>query len=82
MIIELQSNRFWRAPKRVNLTEYTEELFSRDMGRLMSAGHFLARDGSKLELRPTAFPKDGIAVTVDGGVRYIGQVIFGEPNGA
>lgn len=62
------------------LSAYTEAHFSRDVARLMAAGHFVARDGAKIELMPTAFSKDGIPVNVGEGVRYIGRVIFGEPS--
>src|ERR1044071_5260195 len=68
-----------RAPKRSNLAEYTEEHFCRDLARLVAAGRYVTPDGAKMELMPTAFPKDGMPLYLTDGVRFIGHVKFEEP---
>jgi hypothetical protein len=79
LVVVLQSEKFWRAPKRSNLAEYTEEHFCRDLARLVAAGRYVTPDGAKMELMPTAFPKDGMPLYLTDGVRFIGHVKFEEP---
>lgn len=80
LVIVLQSEKFWRAPKRSNLVEYTEEHFRRDLARLVATGRFVTHDGNKLELMPTAFPKEGLPLNLAEGVRFYGHVKFEGPS--
>ena len=79
LVVVLQSEKFWRAPKRSNLAEYTEEHFCRDLAKLVASGQYVTPDGAKMELMPTAFPKDGMPLYLTEGVRFIGHVKFEEP---
>lgn len=76
LIIARQSEKFWKAPQRLNFAEYSEEYFCRDLAKLISAGRFVTPNGQRLELIPTAFAKDGLAIIVGEGVRYFGHVNF------
>jgi hypothetical protein len=58
--------------------KYTEELFKRDLSRLMAKGEFMTRDGCRMHLLPTAFPKEGVSVNIGEGVRIIGHIAFGD----
>jgi hypothetical protein len=80
LVIVLQSQKFWRSPTRSNFAEYTEEHFSRDLATLMMAGLFVTRDGARMELMPTAFPKEGMPINLAEGVRFIGHIRFEEPS--
>lgn len=76
LVMTRQSDKFWRTPNRQHFSEYTEEFFRRDLANLIAAGRFATRDGGKIELMPTAFAKDGVAVIVGEGVRFFGHVII------
>jgi hypothetical protein len=80
LVIVLQSQKFWRNPKRSNFAEYTEAHFSRDLATLMMAGLFVTRDGARMELMPTAFPKEGLPLNLAEGVRFIGHIRFEDPS--
>jgi hypothetical protein len=58
---------------------YTEEHFRRDLSGLIAAGKFVSSGGSRMELLPTAFAKEGIPVSAGDGIRYIGRIAFELP---
>lgn len=60
-------------------SKYTKQFFARDLARLIRSGDFTADDGARMELFPTAFPKDGISILTAEGVRIVGRVAFGVP---
>ncbi len=79
LVIAFRPERVSQPPQRSNSSDYTKEYFRRDLAMLMMAGQFVTPEGAKMELMPTAFPKDGISVNVGGEVRIIGYVAFSEP---
>lgn len=76
LVVEIQGDRFWQKPTREHWRSYTEEQFQRDLSRLLAERQFSTPDGYRLEVTPTSFPKNGLAVLDGDGVRYIGGVMF------
>jgi len=79
LMIELKPEKSSLPSQPRHFRSYTEEYFCRDLARLVKAGQFLTHEGAKIELMPTAFPKDGIPINVDGGIRIIGHIAFSDP---
>ena len=77
LVVCLQPDTFWRSPQQSRFVEYTEEYFRRDLARLINSADLVTSNGSRLELLPKAFPKEGVPVAVDGGTRYFGKIKFG-----
>jgi hypothetical protein len=73
-----QPIRFRKNPVKANYLEYSEEMFSRDLGKLMKSSLYITNDGYRLEFTPTSFSAEGIAVldTHTGSARYLGRVVF------
>jgi hypothetical protein len=80
LIMTRQTDRFWRSPRQASFVEYDEEMFCRDLSKVIALGRFVLDDGSRMELMPTAFAKDGVPVVLEDGVRFFGRVAFSEPS--
>jgi len=78
VVVLLQPETFWRSPGKHAVVEYREELFARDLARLVKGACYVAKDAARLELRPTSFAKDAVALNVDGATRFVGSIAFGE----
>jgi hypothetical protein len=76
LVVELQPKAFWVAPSRGTFVEYSMELFARDIARVVRGSTNTSTSGARLELAPTAFPKDGLAIRLPEGARVIGQIAF------
>ncbi len=58
---------------------YSQARFQRDLARIITSGQYSLGDGRRIELFPTAFAKEGIAVLVAEGMRYVGRFAISEP---
>jgi len=72
-----QSSSFDMTPVKSNFRDYTKEFFSRDLARAAATNSTMV--GRRLELMPTAFPREeGLPIRMGDSIRYAGRIAFNE----
>jgi len=71
-----QSPAFLKSGKKSLFQEYTVEVFTRDLARLLDSGACQTKDGKMFSDRPTSFAAEGIPIVQRGQARIIGKIVF------
>lgn len=76
LVVVLQSKRFFASPSSATVTEYSRDMFARDLARLVASGSTGTASGRRLHLNPTSQTKDALPIILEGGLRFVGRIAF------
>jgi len=76
LVLVKQPPKFRKTPMKAYFQDYTRDLFSRDLAKVVAVGPNVV-NGKHMEFTPTAFPhEDGLPIRKGESVRYVGRLAF------